>query len=162
MDKHSKLAFWGKVDISGSNDCWEWNGARNTKGYGNVRIDKKYLKAHRVAWELENFKIPEGYVILHLCDNTSCCNPSHLALGSKKANVQDMILKKRDGFRKNKAIGVRNVNSKLSDKKVNEIRSLYKLKIKNQYELAEMYGVSQPCIGSVLRGKTWGHVDEQL
>lgn len=28
--------FWSKVDVRGPDDCWEWRGARNLKGYGTM------------------------------------------------------------------------------------------------------------------------------
>lgn len=157
MDQWQVDAFWSKVKISDDvNVCREWSGARSSTGYGNVRIDKKNLGAHRVAFELSACPIPDGLIVMHLCDNRACCNPRHLVLGSVAANAADMILKNRQGFHKNKAIGARNTNAKLTDADVKKIRELYPQH--NQYELAGMFGVSQPCIGSILRNQTWRHV----
>jgi len=51
--------------------------------------------------------------------------------------------------------GTNNVNAKLDWDAVKEIRDLYRNKIYHQYELAEIYGVSQPAIGAVVRNETW-------
>lgn len=159
MNEHQIEAFWSKVDIRNTvKDCWVWNGAKTPKGYGNVRINKKYLKSHRVAFSIANGEIPEGYIVCHICDNPSCCNPSHLMLGTIKSNAADMILKSRGKKPESAARGSVNGRSKLNEENVRQIRRLYASGEMNQYEIAKMYGVSQPAIGSILRGKTWRHV----
>ena len=150
--------FWAKVDIKSPRECWNWTAAKKPKGYGNVRINKSYLLAHRVAWELANFPIPDGFMVCHSCDNPSCCNPGHLFLGSARSNFTDMVKKGRDQLRKNKAIGERNVNSKLNAEKVAEIRENYASGEATQYQLANTYGVSQPTIGCIVRRQTWRHI----
>jgi len=149
--------FWSKVDIKESiNECWDWTGAKSPNGYGNVRINGLYQKAHRIAWSLANFDIPRGYQVMHLCDNPSCCNPNHLVIGTAVNNFCDMLIKNRQQFAKNKAVGERNLNAKLTDSIVRAIRSEYPKK--NQYELADIYGVTQTAISSIIRNKTWRHV----
>jgi len=72
---------WAKIDKRGPDDCWEWTASRNPQGYGKIGEGPaagRTLYAHRVVWELTHGAIPSGYVIDHLCRNTSCCNPSHL------------------------------------------------------------------------------------
>lgn len=102
--------------------------------------------------------MPDGYIVMHVCDNPSCCNPDHLMIGTDMANFCDMLFKNRGEFKKNKAIGTKNVNAKLNDESVREIRSIYKSGYKNQYELAEMFSVSQNTIAAVVNNKTWRHV----
>ncbi len=155
-----KEAFWSKVDIKDTaKECWNWLGAKKPKGYGNLRANKQYLLAHRVSFELENGPIPNGFIVCHTCDNPSCCNPSHLMLGTTKSNSIDMLIKNRQKDKKYAAKGSRNGMSKLNEEKVLAIRSEYKSGSKNQYELAEHYGVTQPAIGSILRNETWRHVN---
>jgi len=36
-----------------------------------------------------------GKVVMHMCDNPSCCNPEHLALGTTWDNAQDRTVKGR-------------------------------------------------------------------
>lgn len=71
--------FWKKVNIKGSNECWEWQAATNGR-YGQIRSDNRgpLLLAHRVSYELRVGPIQEGFEIDHLCRNTLCVNPEHL------------------------------------------------------------------------------------
>lgn len=86
--------FWAKVDVQEEAECWEWQGAINSQGYGSFNIGSRSHQAHRIAWTLENGPPPSSHgkvavVVRHRCDNRKCCNPSHLELGSQFQNVQD-------------------------------------------------------------------------
>jgi hypothetical protein len=76
--------FWLKVDRSG--ECWEWQGAK-TLGYGHFSLNKKAVKAHRVAYELTRGPIPDGLVIDHLCRNRACVKPDHLEPVTHAVNI---------------------------------------------------------------------------
>lgn len=159
MKDHQKDAFWSKVCIADNlKDCWEWQGARKPKGYGNVRINRKYMLAHRVAFELCHGPIQAGFIVCHVCDNPSCCNPEHLMLGTIKSNAADMLIKGRQKQKEFAAKGSVNGNSRLKERDVLKIREMYSRKEMNQYELADKYGVTQTTIGSILRRKTWKHI----
>jgi hypothetical protein len=111
--------FWSFVDIKGDDECWEWQKGKNTSGYGlfhvrNLPVDYErtgrsmtQLTAHRVAYSLTHPGIDAGLYVCHKCDNKSCCNPSHLWLGTQQENVDDMISKGwyarsgRDNFKGN-------------------------------------------------------------
>lgn len=76
--------------------CWEYHGARNTEGYGNLTGQNKRLITHRFMYELTKGRsIPDGMVVCHTCDNPPCCNPDHLWLGDKSANAIDSRRKNR-------------------------------------------------------------------
>lgn len=146
--------FWNKVAIKGDRECWEWQGAKKPKGYGNVRINKDDLIAHRVAWTLAHFPIPDGYFVCHACDNPSCCNPNHLMLGKSRANMQDMIAKGRGGHKKNRAVGTRNVNAKLTWEQVCELRKLRNEQGLTYERLGEMFGISDAGARAIATNKT--------
>lgn len=159
MDERQIDAFWSKVGITDNpNECWEWRGARSSHGYGNVRVNKRYMHSHRVAFTLANGDIPDGLIVMHICDNQACCNPRHLVLGTTAANYTDMLIKNRQGFHKNRAIGERNHNAKLTADSVFQIRSIYAKGDHSQSSLAKRFGVAQAVISSIIRRKTWRHV----
>lgn len=64
--------------------CWEWQGPRDAKGYGNTffgsRVDgtRRCARVHRKAYEAWVGPIPAGLTIDHLCCNKACANPAHL------------------------------------------------------------------------------------
>lgn len=75
------------VNLDLNSGCWNWNGAKDKKGYGTYHKDKKPTPAHRFSYELFNNKsIPQGLYIDHICRNPSCVNPSHLDPVTPKEN----------------------------------------------------------------------------
>lgn len=75
--------------------CIEWTGARNPAGYGRLRLRGQQVYAHRVAYEQAYGPIPEGFVVMHSCDNPPCINPDHLSVGTYADNARDMVEKGR-------------------------------------------------------------------
>lgn len=146
------IRFWSKVNKGKKSECWTWSGAKKPTGYGNVRRNKKYTTAHRVAWELTFGQIPNGMQIQHSCDNRSCCNPSHLMLGTVMSNYIDMVKKNRSrSNHKNRKYGENNHNHKLTAAAVMDIRSSYASGKIKQRDLANKHGVSQVNISVIVR-----------
>lgn len=100
--------FWQKVERT--EECWNWTGAKN-QGYGvfsgasTLETGRKFIRAHRYAWEAENGPIAEGYVLDHMCHNPSCVRPTHLREVTHKGNLEN-----RRGANKNNPSGVRGVH----------------------------------------------------
>jgi hypothetical protein len=149
--------FWAKVRIGDSKDsCWEWLGYKNPGGYGRIGIGKRsdgHEIAHRVSWILHNGVIPEGMFVLHACDNRGCVNPHHLFLGTQADNVHDCQRKGRSAGGSSK--GSNNPNSKLTQQEVDEIRATYKSGVMYQYQLADLYGISQAQVSLIIRRESW-------
>jgi hypothetical protein len=95
----TRQRFESHVDRSaGSVACHEYRGARDQRGYGKFPKGTHgagWTAAHRVAWELEVGPIPDGFWVLHHCDNPPCVNVKHLFLGDSDINVADMVAKRR-------------------------------------------------------------------
>ena len=154
--KQTPESFWAKVNKSGG--CWEWRGACNSTGYGNVVWHGTNYTAHRVAAWLSGMvttpSAPESSKadthVLHKCDNRKCCNPDHLFLGSYRDNMLDAYTKKR----KKQPKGGRHINAKLTDKQARTIRNRY-ARGELQVPLAKVYGVTQCVISRIVRGETY-------
>ena len=78
-----------KVKVTESG-CWEWLKSTNSAGYGQITINKKYWLTHRYARSCVT-EVKSSDVVRHLCHNTKCCNPEHLAVGSHKDNFSDSL-----------------------------------------------------------------------
>lgn len=159
--------FWSKVDKTSAPDgCWPWTGSMGSQGYGEVRVNKRLVKAHRHAWELANEPIPEGLVVCHRCDNTRCCRPDHLFLGTQRDNIADMLAKGRNtkgsdhiwSRNRNRAQGERNGRSKLTADQVREIRALWQTGEVTKMELGRRFGVTDVLIRQIVQGAIWRNV----
>lgn len=140
--------FWLSILKAGEDECWNWQLSTDRKGYGrlwtgerNERGHAIRMMAHRFAYELLVGEVPVGLLVLHHCDNPSCCNPKHLWVGTQSENVMDSVAKGR--FTVNRR--------KLNDEQVNLIRLRYALGEVTQRGLAREYGVGKATIWAALQ-----------
>jgi hypothetical protein len=144
--------FWSKVAIAGPDECWEWTASRTTFGYGQINIDHKPQRAHRVAWELAHGPIPDGLCVLHSCDNPPCVNPAHLRIGTDAENIVDMWSRERR-TRSPRLRGEAHGRAKLTDAQVAAIRERFAAG-ESQSALGREYGVSQSQVHLIVRGES--------
>lgn len=141
--------LWAKTDRRGPDECWEWGGHRNEKGYGRMDVAGRLIRCHRVSWEIHNGPIPVGKQVLHRCDNPPCWNPAHLFLGTNNDNIADRMRKGRT------PCGEKHKSSKLTAERVREI-----LKADgSQRELARRFGISRRHVGHIRRREVWKHIE---
>jgi hypothetical protein len=162
MDGNVIEKFWKHVDRSKKADvCWRWTGAMDKGGYGKLLVSGKNYTAHRLSWEIENGQeIPNGFVVMHKCDNPICVNPAHLSIGTTSDNIRDCVKKGRNhkwsspGF-----TGEAFHKSTLTEERVIKIRESYNRKSGMTYEkLGEIYGVSMVTICHIVKRRTWKYL----
>ena len=136
--------FWEAVAIKGPDECWNWQGAVTSRGYGCVRVDNKTVGAHRRAYEVSKGPIADGMVICHQCDNKLCCNPAHLWLGTHLDNAMDYNDKGK---------------RKLRAEDIPGIRQLFREGM-NKSAIGRRYGITETAVRQIIKGQRWAHVEE--
>lgn len=58
--------------------CWFWLGSLDGKGYGQMSVEGRLRRTHRLAYEEFVGPIPAGLEPDHLCRTPACINPLHL------------------------------------------------------------------------------------
>ena len=101
--KHRILPFIS----SNTEQCLEYPFV-DKNGYGDIHYSINYVRghllAHRAVYQIKNNCIlTKDQIVMHICDNPSCCNPKHLIIGTHKDNSEDMLSdadRHLDNFRK--------------------------------------------------------------
>ncbi len=100
MENSLKQRFFAYVDVRGEDECWNWIGTADPKGYGKFNKvggrNGKDWRSHRFSYLLHYGVDPGPYWVLHSCDNPACVNPRHLRLGSSLENNQERAQKGRN------------------------------------------------------------------
>jgi hypothetical protein len=164
--------FFAKTKLSDSprpgmeTPCLEWMAFRNRDGYGLFQLDKKKVRSHRLAWELERGSIPMGMCVCHRCDNRGCVRIEHLFLGTNEENTADRNAKGRQSrgdfhysrvrperMARGEARGV----GKLTEDNVCSILELHNQGCTGR-KLAREFHVSKSMISAIITRKKWSHV----
>ena len=131
--------------------CWEWTATKNHDGYGQFKLDRRMVKAHRASYLIFNSDIPNNLCVLHVCDNPGCVNPGHLTLGTQQDNADDREVKGRGHDKAGEANG----RAKLTLREVWQIRDLCKHKIATQIQIGIWYGISNVVISKISMFQLW-------
>lgn len=121
-------------------------------GYRRLALVRDGVVRHRMVHRLVAFAFigpgGEGMEINH----KDCCRtnnvPSNLEWVTREENAAHRLKFGKSGR------GAANANAKLTQEKVDRIRSLYG-KGPGMYELARQFGVSQSMISCIIRRKNW-------
>lgn len=165
-------AFLAKVNVTGSDSCHEWQGAKtpmrkNSKGfYGVCTINGKRVLAHRYAYNRAHGPLPAGKpIVRHTCDNGLCCNYKHLVAGTHQDNMRDALERRRfatgdrSGSRTHPESRPRGENAPtavLTAALVYLMRLLFMSQLFDQPTLASLFGIKN--CSPILRGKSWQEV----
>lgn len=143
-DQERFLSYVDKDDAG----CWKWHGSIANTGYANFYYKGKVFLAHRASLLIFNkvTHLTPGLQVSHSCGNRDCVAPDHL---SEKTRSENNGVDKRAHGRD--CSGTKCHFSKLDWEKVEAIRT----SLKKRKELASVYNVSNSCISSILRNKTW-------
>lgn len=139
------------------NECWEWQGALQGKGYGFTIYKGKTMTAHRASYIVFKQEIPDRLQICHHCDNKKCINPKHLFLGTGSDNMQDAMTKGRmkNVFSK----GHKSTRRFLSETKVKSIKkSLLQYPAISLKDIAKKHKISYDNLRSIRRGSAYKNV----
>ncbi len=91
--------FLSKISVTDSG-CWEWQGAKNSDGYGIVIINYKQIRTHRFLYEYYHGSICPDLQIDHLCRNRVCCNFFHLEQVTSRENTRRGMVGKHNNHSK--------------------------------------------------------------
>ena len=153
VTKDVSVKYYARVDSSkGPDECWRWRGWCNAKGYGVFQVEGLKFYAHRVAYALEFGEIPTSAVIMHMCNNTNCCNPAHHKVGTLHENNRHKVESGRANVKK------KNKHVMLKPEEV----AVIKLRVKLQHSKSSIrssYGCSIQTIYDIINGKTWRNIE---
>jgi hypothetical protein len=144
--------------------CWIWLASINKRGYGQLMDnqsrqllglpDRHPALAHRVSWTLHYGSIPNGFHVLHRCDQRWCVNPDHLFIGTNHDNCLDASQKGRLKG-KNHAVGEQVATAKLNE---DIVRQILTSKERGRY-VARRLRVTEALISAIRHRKIWKHVE---
>ncbi len=172
--------FWDRIEPEPMSGCWLWTGPLNGSGYGTACYFSKPQGIHRIAWSERFGPIAQGLHVCHKCDTRSCCNPTHLFLGTPHDNSMDASRKGRNGSQRYPerrprgdghwarifpeklrcGRGESHGHTTLTNEQVLEIRDIWENACDgvSQKALSRKYKVSQGTISHIVNRLTWGHL----
>lgn len=116
--------------------CWLFLGCKGQNGYGQIKRNKKHIRAHRYFYEKYVEDIAPGMVLDHKCRTPECVKPSHL---QQVTNRQNTILGR---------------SAKLTQSDALKIRELLSEGY-SQLEAGKIFNIGQPHVSDIKNNKVW-------
>lgn len=150
IEPYVVASLWARVEKTET--CWLWKGYLRNGTHGAIEHHGRLIYVHRISWAIHFGPIPDGMLVCHECDIGNCIKPDDLFLGDDLANVRDMWRKGR--ARPGHAFkgGAGNVNARLTDEQVAELRRRWMADPVDQRALAAAFGVSQSTVWRLVNG----------
>lgn len=140
---------WLKAHVSYSGeDCLIWPQSRNHQGYGQVGLNGKVHKAHRIMCALAHGEPPaENFEAAHSCGkgHAGCVHPGHL---SWKTPLENRLEANEHGTGRGKR------GKQLDPEVVRQIKE----SPKSYLELADEFGVYFGTVGKIKRGELYRNI----
>jgi HNH endonuclease len=138
--------------------CINWPGRKDSDGYGQLFIPglSGSRGVHRLFYSANKGPIPEGFCVLHSCDNRGCVNPEHLFLGTSTDKNRACVAHGRHRVLR----GVAHPLHKLSEENARTIKNLKGAL--SQTALARMYGISPSVVSRIQSGEKWPHITREV
>ncbi len=144
----------GRILKDSATGCWNWPGALNQSGYGQIGRNlggaPKVALCHRLSWEMHKGPIPPDLWVLHKCDNRRCCNPDHLFLGTNADNIRDRDQKGRHA----RLRGEDHPGAKLKAVEARAIRVLFDRGM-NRNRIAAIFGITLATVRAIGCRRIW-------
>lgn len=134
-------------------NCIEWPYARNTRGYGNLKVEGRWHIASRLLCEWAHGLPPgEQHHAAHSCGNRACVNPQHIRWATPSENGADKLAHGTSA--RGELCGA----SRLSEPEVLEIKR--QLPLASMRQLARDFGVDPKTIRKIRDGITWAWLEQ--
>ncbi len=138
---------WKYINKLGEDDCWPWLGlSKDRGGHGMFTMQGKKVYGHRVVYELVHGRLSNSLEVMHLCGNSSCCNPKHLKEGTRSENVKQSYVD--NPYMRESRLGSKNGRAKFTEDQVAAIRS----EGGSHASLARKYSVNESTIARIRKG----------
>ena len=110
LSAEQEARVWAKIERGEPDACWAWTAkAKDRKGRGKIRIDKKLYHVPRLLWELAHGALPFSLVVYETCFTEGCCNPAHLDAATQ-GEVQGLVWRRKNGEPKDRKLAQRREN----------------------------------------------------
>lgn len=159
--RHGEPLRWledvlGDPSIWSHGECILWPYSVSGCGYGDVRVNGRNRRVHRLVCERIHGPAPDLKTdAAHDCGARVCVNPLHLRWATPAENQADRL---RHGTL---ARGERQGSAKLSSDDVREIRRLTGAPSgMSQREIADRYGVDRTTVSGILHRRSWSWLDD--
>lgn len=135
------------------NECIEWTGGRDKKGYGRFYFVTGMVLSHRWLYQKTVGPVLAEIDVCHSCDNPSCVNVDHLFAGTRKENMEDAVRKGRMD-RVKKVKGEAHPMRKLTGAQAGEVRALRQSGCSLGF-VASIYGISVQQVCRIALNQSW-------